>query len=119
MLQPGDPDATSGMTKAIFGHVDAALSPPLQQAIDDAATPDDKAAATKTLEDARGSWRKLSFAVASGVVEDMRDNLDVKGVQTRGTVSGNTAPAPDGHLHAISLSGVTFTQSNDGTGHVG
>lgn len=125
-LAIGSVSADAGMSKAIFDQVDALLSPPLQEAVDNA-TPEAKPNAQQALDAARDGWRKLAFAIATGVVQHVIANMEVVGVQTRGdvsaSVSGATAPAPPGpHPHTVSLSavqsGVTFTQSNDGTGRV-
>ncbi|HEX2084699.1 MAG TPA: hypothetical protein VHF89_03380 [Solirubrobacteraceae bacterium] len=125
-LQVGSVDAGSGMSKAIFDQIDALLSPPLEQAVE-AADGDVKAEAQQALDRARDSWRKLSFAIATGVIGHVLSNLEVVGVQTRGdvaaSVSGPTGAAPPGpHAHSVALtasqSQVVFRQSNDGTGRV-
>jgi hypothetical protein len=110
-LQVGDPAAGSGMTKAIFDQLDAMLSPPLQQAVDEAEG-DAKTAAQGALEGARDGWRKLAFAVAAGVVGHVVGNLEVRGVQTKGDVHAVVAGQAANQL------GVVFTQSNDGAGRV-
>jgi hypothetical protein len=78
----------------------------------DAASGDAKTAAQAALDAARDGWRKLAFAVAAGIIAHLVDNLEIRGVRTTGdvnaTVSGQTATQP----------GVTFVQSNDGTGRV-
>ena len=125
-LTTGTTAGDAGMAKAIYDHVDALLAPPLQQAVD-AATGDAKTKAQAALDGARDGWRKLSFAVASGVVEHLLTNLEVRGVQAGGSVnasvSGQTgATSPGPHQHVVGLTavqdGVTFTQTNDGTGRV-
>jgi hypothetical protein len=122
----GSINADTGMSKAIYDQVDALLSPPLQEAVDNA-TGDAKPKAQEALDAARDGWKKLAFAVATGVVNHVLSNMEVVGVQTRGnvnaSVSGQTGPAPPAaHPHAVALSAtqnnVTFTQSNDGTGRV-
>jgi hypothetical protein len=103
--------AESGMSLAIFEQIDALLAPPLQEALDaapDAAKPHAKAA----LDGARDGWRKLSFAIAAGVVSYLLSNLELRGIETRGDVtakvSGTTATQTD----------FLASQSNDGTGLV-
>jgi hypothetical protein len=122
----GSEAADTGMSKAIYDQVDALLSPPLEDAVEqapDAAKPGAQAA----LDAARDGWRKLSFAIANGVIGHLLTNLEVAGVQARGNINaqvsgatGSAAPGP--HTHAVALTGtqanVTFTQSNDGTGRV-
>ncbi|GAA2624003.1 hypothetical protein [Paractinoplanes durhamensis] len=124
MLNPGTKAADQGMAGAIFGHVDAVLGKPLQDKAD-AATGDAKVAAQKMLDEARVKWRELSFAIAAGVVEYLRTNLEIHGVRTGGavaaTVAGQTeSSAPSAHRHGIgvtaSQAGVVFVQTNDGVG---
>jgi hypothetical protein len=110
-LQIGTPAATGGMAAAIFDEVDTQLSPPLEKAVEeasDAARPGAQAA----LDAAREGWRKLAFAVATGVVEHLLDSLEVVGVRTGGAVS---APVVN---HVAVQSGVVFVQTNDGPGRV-
>ena len=54
-LNPGKADATTGIAKAIYDAMDAALAPPLEEAKAD-------------MDKIRASWKALSFAIASGVV---------------------------------------------------
>ena len=99
MLQIGDAGAGSGLTKAIYDQLDTLLSPPLQK---DATT----------LASAQDGWRKLAFAIATGVVQHVLANLEVRGVQTAGSIS---APVANG---VATQANVTFSQSNSGTGRV-
>jgi len=108
----GGVTADTGMTKAIFDQFDALLSPPLQKAVDDAKDADVRDAAQKALDAARDGWKKLAFAIATGVVQHLVANLEVAGVQTSGTV---TATVQGQVATAV---GVLFKQSNDGTGRV-
>lgn len=124
-LDIGTVAADSGMTKAIYDQVDGLLSPPFQNAVAQA-TGDAKAQAQQVLDGARDGWRKLSFCIATGVINHLISNLEIHGVQTAGTVDapvdGQTGPAqPSQHQHQVSLAaqaGVTSAQSNDGTGLV-
>ena len=124
-LVPGSVAADSGMAKAIYEQIDPLLSPPLQKAVAQA-TGEAQVAAQQALDAARDGWRKLSFCIATGVINHLLSNLEVHGVQTSGTlnapVDGQTGPAqPSAHQHQVSLAaqaGVTFSQSNNGTGLV-
>jgi hypothetical protein len=125
-LTAGSAAADSGMAKAIFDQVDQLLAPPLQKAVDQD-TGDAKAKAQEALDAARDGWRKLSFSIATGVISHLVSHLEIHGVQATGTVNalvnGQSAAAPPGpHQHQVSLgaaqAGVTFMQSNDGTGLV-
>ena len=122
----GSVNADAGMSQAIFQVMDNQLSPPLQNAVDNAEG-EAKAKAQEALDGAREGWRKLSFAIASGVISHITANMEIFGIATQGnvntTVQGNTGPAnPANHLHNVNLSGVatnvTFTQSNDGSGRI-
>ena len=112
-LSIGDVGATTGMAAAIYDQIRANLEP----GMDDLAPED--------LEAVRASWRKLAHAIATGVVEHLLSNLEIRDVRTRGdldvAVSGSTATA-SGHQHgagtlAAAQSGVTFDQVS-GTGSV-
>lgn len=128
-LEIGNTAAGSGMTKSIYQEINSLLSPPLQQAVDDAEG-DVKLAAQEALDKSREGWKKLSYSIAKGVVEHIIANMEIFGIQTRGDVdtdvSGNTneaLPPPHDHSHElVSASGehhnVVFSQSNDGIGHI-
>ncbi len=121
------PDSAEGMTLAIYAEMDIQLSPPLLNAIDNAQENDEKEAAENALKDARANWVKLSYAISKGVVDHIKANMEILGVETRGdveaAVEGDTeAATPGGHVHKVILTGnqtgVVFTQSNDGLGRV-
>ncbi|MFI6324349.1 hypothetical protein ACIBG8_42970 [Nonomuraea sp. NPDC050556] len=124
-LEIGSPAADAGLAKEIFTQVDLLLSPPLLAAVDGAKA-DARPGAQQALEAARDGWRKLSFAVAKGVVDHVVANLEIGGVTVSGTVSvpvsGSTGPAaPNSHVHGVSLAPavvVALSQDNDGTGRV-
>ena len=125
-LVVGSENADSGMSQSIFLEIDRLLSPPLQAAVN-SAQGDAKAKAQEALDAARSGWRKLAFAVASGVISHITTSMEVFGIQTRGnvamTVNGNTGTAaPANHTHTVNINSsannVTFNQSNDGTGRV-
>lgn len=79
----------------------------MQQAVDNGSP-----GAQETLDAARGGWKKLAFAIASGVVDHLVTNLEVVGVQT----SGNVNAAVTGSVAV--QTGLTLAQSNSGTGRV-
>ena len=123
-LDFGNKNATHGMSKAIYLEIDEQLSPPLQMAVNDA-TGETKKKAQDALNEARDCWKKLSFAIAKGVVTHIISNMEISGIKTKGniraTVSGNTSTA-NSHAHPVNLQGVQnnveFEQSNSGTGLV-
>ncbi len=108
----GDINASQGMSKAIYDQIRNVMEP-----VDGVEDPD--------MEDLRESWRKLAYAIATGVVEHLLSNLEVRDVQAQGSVTlninGDTATT-DGHRHGVNINStannVTFTQSNDGSGLV-
>lgn len=111
-LQIGDDKATYGMSKSIFNELERQLSSGMT---------------SEALGNVRPSWQKLAFAIATGVIEHIKSNIEICGVKTKGKVNtevkGNTGRSdPDNHQHSVGLSGkqtnVVFTQSNDGTGRV-
>lgn len=68
-LEAGDAAATRGMSRAIYEQLDALLSPEIE------------ASAPDYLEQARDGWRKLSFAIAGGVVAHILSNMEIYGIQ--------------------------------------
>jgi hypothetical protein len=115
-LTIGNKAATTGMSKDIYDTLRTVLEEDLPPDLRE----DD-------LEAMRESWKKIAFAVATGVIEHIKANMEINGIETRGdvttSVNGNTNPAaPGAHTHGVGLAGnatsVTFTQSNDGTGLV-
>jgi hypothetical protein len=112
-LIDGDNTAESGMSKAIYDQLRFELEPALGEI------------SKENLDAIQKLWRQLASAVARGVIQHIKTNMEIFGIQTRGnvnaSVSGNTSPA-SGHSHGVNLTGlqsnVVFTQSNDGTGHV-
>ena len=121
-LEIGDREATSGMTKAIYDQLKEVMEPDLGELTED------------VLSQMRDSWKKMAYAIAKGVVENIKENMEIYGIETQGNiktaVEGETKSAPpeenhqpeENHRHSVALSGeeknVVFTQSNDGTGHV-
>lgn len=99
-LQIGTIAATSGMTKAVYDQMDAILSPPLS--------------GLKPAEMAkvRDSWKQLAFAISKGVIDHLKANMEINGVQTRGNINAAVAGS------AATQTGVVFTQNNDGKGRV-
>ncbi|MGA3244204.1 MAG: hypothetical protein ABSE41_06295 [Bacteroidota bacterium] len=123
----GSEDAAGGMSLLIYQELDRLLSPSLQQAVN-TAQDEAKKGAQEALDGARAGWKKLSYAIANGVIAHILTNLEICGVATHGNVSGavvsgNTGTAlPNNHSHSVNLSGIqnniVFTQNNDGTGHI-
>src|ERR1700682_2471499 len=68
----GTEDASSGMAKEIYDMMDQIMKP---------SVPSD------SLEDARKGWKKLAFAIASGVITHVKNNMEIGGIQTQGSVT--------------------------------
>jgi hypothetical protein len=122
-----EPKNPEGMTLTIYNEMDKQLSPPLSTAIADAKSDEEKKAAEDALTSARDSWKKLAYAIATGVVDYLKANLEIVMVKTVGNVNASVndqtgSGGIDGHVHNVSLSAVQFnvifTQNNDGTGLV-
>lgn len=96
-----------GMSNDIYLVMDELLSPPLVKAVDEASD-DTRDGAVEALEKAREGWQKLSYAIASGVVEHLRNNLEIVNVQTTGNVTiainDDTDDGGVGHFHNLSTS---------------
>lgn len=114
-LEIGDITATTGLAGAIYDQIRENIEPDLADL-----TEEDR-------EPIRDGWRKLAHGIATGVVNHLLANLEIRNIQTRGnvdnvTISGVTGSAPPAnHTHSAgSLRGaqnnVTFNQSNEGTG---
>ena len=73
-LQAGDAQARSGMSSTIYQQINAILSPD----IDPAALPK-----------VQTSWKKLAFAIASGVIASLKSDMEIAGIQASGSF---TAP---------------------------
>lgn len=126
-LKIGPLDDETTMSHEIYKEINKELSPPLQVAIDNAKSDDEKKSAEDILTETRILWKNLSLAVAKGVINHIISNMEIKGIISQGnvntSVSGNTDSAsPNNHTHTVNLSGeeqdVIFKQNNDGTGLV-
>jgi hypothetical protein len=111
----GDRSASTGMAKAIYDQLRAVMEPGLGE-LDASA-----------LNAMRESWKKMAFAISKGVIDHIKTNMEIFGIETQGdvntSVKGNTGTGhPNNHYHNVDLNGeeedVLFVQSNDGTGHV-
>lgn len=68
-LNIGNIQATSGMTKEIYEALYNLLSPPMKKM-----KPED-------FEKVKEGWQKLAYSIAKGVVEHIKSNAEVKGVE--------------------------------------
>jgi hypothetical protein len=112
-LNAGDNTASAGMAKAIYDTMKAELTPLF-------------ASADVDMEPVEKAWKKISYAIAYGVIFHIKNNMEIIGIKTTWSDSTElTGTATEGtttHTHPVTLTGpqtgVEFTQSNDGTGHV-
>ena len=103
----GDVTATTGMTKAIFDQFDAVLM-----------SDEDKSKMKPAdLEKVRDGWRKLAVAIATGVVNHLKSNMEVQGIQAGGNL--NLDVKNDAAVHIGAASGpATLSQTGATTGHI-
>ncbi len=111
-LVSGNASANTGMAKTIYDSMNDVLKDDLEGLSDEDKKP------------IRDNWKKLAFAIASGVIEHLKSNLEIHGVEvsisdistTVSTVT--TCPAGAGSGTGSGSGTATGQQSNDGTGHV-
>jgi len=124
-LEIGSENADSGMSLLIYIEMDRLLSPPLLKAIEEAKTEEQRAKYKEALAEARTGWKKISYAIAKGVIDHVISNMEVFSIETKGdietSVKGKTETVPGfEHQHDVDLEGkqkdLVFVQSNDGTG---
>lgn len=103
-LQAGDKDATSGMSQAIYNKINEVLSPDLDPA---------------SLPKVQPSWKKLAFAVASGVIASLKSDMEIVGIQTSGTLNAPVTGTVAGNAVTGKATGpVSTSQTGPTTGHV-
>ena len=88
-LDAGTTNADAGMSGAIYQAIDAQFATPLRDAITNAKDDAAKKIAQQNLSDAQQNWQKLAYCIAKGVVEHIKSNMEITGIQSSGTVSGN------------------------------
>jgi len=90
VLEAGNQNADTGMSNAIYKSIEQNLGP---------AFPDGPTGAVQN------GWKKLAYAIAVGIVDHIKDNIEIKGITTSGKITQMNVET-------------TFIQSDDGTGHV-
>jgi hypothetical protein len=93
-------DATEGMTKAIYDALKQDLEDSLKNLTAEQRAPIEE------------NWKKMSHAIAKGVIDHIKSNMEINGVQTKGNISASVSGG------VATQVGVVFTQSNDGAGRV-
>jgi hypothetical protein len=76
-MEIGDQSATSGMTKAIYDEMSAVLEP------------DPEELSEEDITVMREGWKKLSYAIAKGVIEHIKEHMEIHDIETEGEVDGN------------------------------
>ncbi len=99
-LKAGDPTATSGMTQTIYEQIRAQIEPSLGEMN------------ANDLETIQTGWKKLSYAIAKGVIDHIKQNMEIHGIETKGNISA------DIKNNKATQNDVVFSQSDDGKGHV-
>lgn len=103
-MQAGDDQASSGMAKDIYDTMDQVMKPSVPPG---------------SLDDARKGWKKLAYAVASGVVAHIKNNMEIAGIQTQGNVTTTVTGTVAGTAVTGTGTGtVTTSQTGSPTGHV-
>ena len=103
-LEIGNSDATSGMSKAIYDELENQLSGGMK--------PDD-------VEKVRPSWKKLAFAIATGVVNHIKDKMEITGIQATGAVNISVTGTVSGtNVTGTGTGSVNTNQSGSTTGHI-
>jgi hypothetical protein len=91
----GDSGALGGMTKAIYDKLNELLTPKVP---------------ADALPAAQAGWKEIAFAVATGVVTHLHDNLAIAGLSVSGTadltVSGTKATGTVTLIHAGPTTGL-------------
>ena len=108
----GDENATHGMSKAIYDKIRQVMEP-----VD--------GMSEEQMTDLHTSWKKLSYAIAHGVISHIQANLEIKKIKTidRVGVQGSTGTT-DSHVHTVSIDAedadLVFTETDypAGQGHV-
>jgi hypothetical protein len=101
-MQIGDLSAGSGMTKAIYDQIAANLEPDLAPLEEKDRVP------------VREGWKKLAHAIATGVVNHIQANLQIRNLAGSAApelqVGGDTAAADPAanHTHAAGTLSVTI-----------
>ncbi len=114
-LNFGDIQATSGLSKGIYQELRDQLEPQFSDMSD---------MKEKDLNKVREGWQKLAYAIAKGVVEHIKSNMEIKGVEVViSDVSTNvsvatTCPSGAGSGTGTGSGTATGQQSNSGTGLV-
>jgi hypothetical protein len=93
-LQVGDQSATTGMTKEIYDKLNEMLSPTVPQ---------------ENLTDAQKGWKRLAFAISTGVITHLLSNMEVAGLGVTGQA---TLPVAGGNASGT----VTLAQNATTTG---
>lgn len=112
-LNIGNTQATSGMSRAIYQELENLVEPQFSGMKEE------------DLNKVREGWQKLAYAIAKGVVEHIKSNMEIKDIHTKGDVTTHIdlyTSTVSYHKHRVNkdvtASDITFTQSDDGTGHV-
>jgi|SRR5215468_3135082 len=103
-LDIGNQQASSGMAKAIFDEINNQLSGGM--------SPGD-------LANVQPSWKKLAFAIATGVINHIKSNMEIFGIQSTGPVSTTVTGTVSGTtVTGAGTGNVTTNQNSVTTGHV-
>lgn len=105
-------DETFGMGLIIYKELYERLSPPLQEAVDAAEDEEAEQRALDALEKAQIGWKTLSYAIAKGVIDHIKSNMEIKKIKVieRVQITGDTGTSePSDHKHTVDIA----AQEND------
>lgn len=108
----GDFNENPGMAKAIFDALEDALEETLEDAVEDGMPPED-------LDKLRSNWQKLASAIATGVINHLKSNMEIHGIEASGPVTTDVTVTVGGaEGSGTGVGAVTTEQSGATTGHV-
>jgi hypothetical protein len=109
-LEKGDITASYGMAKVIYEKLQEMFLPSV-------------AAGGADIAGLQESWQKMAYAVASGVIDHIKSNMEIVDVKTKWrdtdtTEIDGTTSINSGHSHTVKVNGrnnnLIFEQSNSG-----
>lgn len=105
-------DEKRGMDAAVYKQLYLMFAPKFQEMIDKAEDPEVKAKCMDALTEAQKGWKRMSYVIAKGVIEHLRDNMEVQGIETQGDIEV-TVEGLKGSQRAV-----RFSQAPGNKGHV-
>jgi len=103
-LQAGNAAASAGMSMTIYQKINEVMSPGIDAA---------------SLPKVQESWKKLAFAIATGVIASIKGDMEISGIQASGNFSAPVTGTVAGTaVTGTSAGSVTTSQTGSTAGHV-